>query len=66
MVNIEKSKEVKLFVNHDTKSLKVQTSLSSSVFVRFPKSGTQQDSTNSNDYILAPVLEIFEANVVND
>ncbi len=66
MVNVEKSKEVKLLLDHATKSLKVQCSLSQSVFLRFPKANTPEGSNEKEDYLLQPVWELFEAQIIDD
>jgi hypothetical protein len=61
MVNVEKSKEVKLLLDHATKHVKVQCSLSQSVFLRYPKKNAQEGSEVKEDYLLQPVWELFEA-----
>lgn len=52
MANIERTKEVKIHLTHATKNIKVQCSLSSSVFLRFPKEGDTDGSVEKNDYVL--------------
>ena len=61
MANVEKSREVKLLLDHSTKHVKVQCSLSQSVFLRFPKANTPVESIEKADYFLQPVWELLEA-----
>lgn len=68
MVNVESSKEVKVNLNNATRTCKVQTCCSRSVFLRFPKTGVSDEDalTDPKNILSIPIGEQYETVIKGD
>lgn len=65
-VIVEKSIEVKIFLNNATRGCCVQTTVSRNVLVKFPKEGALDTSEENDDWVTATASEVFETRVKGD